>query len=621
MTDDSAHWGQLRTAVIAAAIVGVASVASVVSGSMPAHAARTSALSDAATADVTSRVEARRVDRVTATPDWFDCSATFGPRTECASVELPLDYDRPRGTQTDVAMLRIKANGQKGKLGTLFVNPGGPGASGVLFAADAPFFLSPSVLARFDVVGFDPRGINFSANVRCWKSLGAQSADISGLQIPFPYTSAEERAAVSSAKKFGRACSASGNSLTAHMSTAQVARDMDVLRRVVGDPKLSYLGFSYGSYLGNVYANLFPDRIRAVTLDGVLDPIAWSGTVGDTKVPQTMRLRSGEAASRALDEILRRCARAGPDYCALAAAGDPRSIYTDIVAALKAEPLQIPDPDTGEVYFELTYATAIEFLLGDLYEPDGSALVDNDLSFAWFLLQQRAAPGSVPQTELDRAANALVARLDKARAADDAAHQDSARGAPALGEYSFPYDNGPDSFASVLCTDGRNSSAAGRWPHYADRADTTAPGFGPLWTWTSAPCAARTWTVRDDDAYTGPFSHRTAVPVLVVGNFWDPATSYHGAVTAASLLPNSRLLSSNSWGHTAYGTSECVTRAVDRYLLTAAIPAPRARCTGDVQPFTERLAHPGAPDARRSVPQQHPLPPVVPPLPGAVPRR
>ncbi|MGL5850373.1 MAG: alpha/beta hydrolase, partial [Phycicoccus sp.] len=127
-----------------------------------------------------------------------------------------------------------------------------------------------------------------------------------------------------------------------------------------------------------------------------------------------------------------------------------------------------------------------------------------------------------------------------------------------------------------------------------------------------------TWTVRDEDSYRGPFTRRTVNPVLVVGNLYDPATNYSGAERAADLLPNSRLLSSDSWGHTAYGTSECVTVAMERYLLTRALPAAGTRCVGDVQPFTEPLGD-DEPSQRRATGGRE-LPPVVPPLPGSVPR-
>ena len=161
----------------------------------------------------------------------------------------------------------------------------------------------------------------------------------------------------------------------------------------------------------------------------------------------------------------------------------------------------------------------------------------------------------------------------------------------------------------MLCTDGLNPASAASWPAWAAAADRRAKYFGRLWTWTSAPCASRTWTARDEDVYRGPFTHRTVAPVLVVGTRWDPATNYEGAVAAARLLPNSRLLSNDNWGHTSYGSSQCVTDAVDTYLLTQKVPARGTLCHGDIQPFV------GPPPlaARLAKPDRR-LPPVVPPF-------
>lgn len=574
----------------------------------------------------TSGAEARRVDRVpTPQPAWFDCSSVFGEGNECATVDLPLDYDQPRGATTGVAVLRHLATDQANKIGTLFLNPGGPGGSGVMFAAEAGWFLGADLLERFDIVGFDPRGTNFSDNVRCWANVGAQAVDLAGFSVAFPFTADEETAYVRSSQAFGRACSTTGKPVSGSMSTAEVARDMDVLRRMVGDAQLTYLGFSYGSYLGNVYANMFPDRVRAITIDGVLDPIAWAGTQANAAVPQTARLKSGDGAARALDEILARCGEAGEEYCSFAAGGDPVQGYADIVASLQSAPLVITDPDFGDL--TISYATLISILLSDMYAPDGAAWVDADLTFVRDLLQAPGVPGSAAAAAQDTARTALVEKVRVAQVQADAADAARVSQQAAFG-FDFPYYNGAEAFQSVLCTDGRNPSSADRWPGYADAADLTGPGFAALWTWASAPCASKTWTVRDEDAFVGPFTHGTANPVLVVGNYWDPATNYDGAVNAASLLPNSRLLSSDSWGHTAYGTSACVTDAVDAYLLTLELPAPGTVCIGDVQPFTTPLAVPGEPGAgartvqpdRGGADQPSRLPPVVPPLPGAVPR-
>ncbi len=565
----------------------------------------------------TSAAEARRVDRVkTPRPDWFTCEP-FAPNAECATVPLPLDYDKPSGPTTDVAVLRIPARDPARRIGTLFLNPGGPGGSGVEIAAAAPGFLGADLLDRFDIMGFDPRGTNYSDNVKCWTNLGQQYDAIQPIfDLPFPFERPEVRAYVRASENFGRACSTTGRPLSASMSTAEVARDMDVLRRMTGDKQLTYLGFSYGTYLGNVYANLFPDRVRAVAIDGVLDPVAWAGTAATASVPQTQRLRSGEGATKALNEILVRCRTAGPDRCMLAAAGDPVKKYAEIVADIKAAPVQLVDEQTGEVFFEITYPVLVSFLLSDLYSPDGWMWVDSDLSMVLSLLEPPADPGTPLAERQVAARQGLLAKVKGQAAKTRATAATKQRLARSVG-WAFPYFNGPEAFQSVLCTDGRNPSRASDWATFAARNDSTAPGFGRLWTWASAPCASSTWTVRDEDSYRGPFTRATANPVLVVGNYWDPATNYQGAVKAAKLLPNSRLLSSNSWGHTAYGTSACVTTAVDRYLLTKRVPAAGKTCVGDSQPFTDPVGGPlarGAQGAKK-------LPPVVPPVPGGTPRR
>lgn len=359
---------------------------------------------------------------------------------------------------------------------------------------------------------------------------------------------------------------------------------MDVLRRAFGDKQLNFLGFSYGTYLGQVYANLFPDRVRSIVIDGVLDPIAWAGTSATASIPQTARLRSGEGAAKALHEILVRCAKAGPSVCSFATTGDPVKNYAAIVARAKKGPITLTLPDSMEL--QIGYADLTGILLGALYDPSGSAGIDEFLTQLYTAMQAPAAPGTPAAARQDQAKASLATTL-KARQAAKAAKAPKTGGPFPTG---FPYQNGADAFQSVLCTDGLNPADAGKWPGYADAADKKAPEFGRLWTWASAPCASKTWTTRDEDAYSGPFTRRTVNPVLVVGNYWDPATNYDGAVRAAALLPNSRLISSDSWGHTAYGTSACVTTAVENYLLAKKLPAAGLRCTGDVQPFTTSLA-------------------------------
>lgn len=594
---------------VGALVIGLVPVSAAVAappGTAPAGPTSSQSAPQRLASDRTSPVEARRVDRVpTPRLGWYRCY----DYAECATVRLPLDYDHPAGPKTEIAVLRVRARDQRHRIGSLFVNPGGPGGSGTAIAYAAPQFLGDGVLDRFDVVGFDPRGIGFSDNVRCFRSVKDQTAVLDGLNVAFPYTKAEERAYVASSRALGRACSSSGRPLSGSMSTAEAARDMDVLRRAVGDRKLTYLGFSYGTALGQYYANIFPDRVRAVTVDGVINPQSWVGTPATAGVIQDDRLRSADGAYKALREILVRCDRAGGQTCAFAG-GDPVANFDLVARRLRAKPLVIDDPDFGRI--TLTYADFVGTVLGYLYSPDGYQPI-TDLAAQVLTLTEPPATATAAQRA---AARRVVAK----RLGTVAGHGRPAR--------DFPYDNSFETYLGVACTDGLHPAEAGSWPALTARSDRRAPYFGKAWAWGTAPCARRTWTVRDEDAYRGPFTRRTAAPMLVVGNFWDPATNYNDAVSSARLLPNSRLLSSNSWGHTAYGTSACVTDAVDAYLLRGALPAVGTVCVGDVQPFAARRTSAPARTTRPSTvladltdhasvsgPKQ--LPPVVTrPLPG-----
>ncbi|WP_433306424.1 alpha/beta hydrolase [Actinoplanes sp. CA-030573] len=535
-----------RTVLVAGLVASVL----VAGAAAPASAA-------AATTDHTSAQERKRVDSVpTPKLGWYKCYDI----AECATTRLPLDYDNPKGATTEIAVLRIKAKDQKHKIGSLFLNPGGPGGSGTGIAYAAPDFLSKSVVDRFDIVGFDPRGIAFSDNVKCFKSVKDQTAVLGQMNVAFPWGKAEEKKYVDAAKKFGKACSTTGKPLSGSMSTAEVVRDMEVLRRAVGDKKLNYLGFSYGTAIGQYYANMFPDRFRAIVVDGVLDPEHWVGTKKTANLEQDARLHSADGAYRALQEILKRCDKAGEKYCAFAA-GNPVKNFDVIAQKLRAKPLVVSDENGS---FTITYADFVGGILGDLYDVGAGDWVTQDAQYIWTLLN----PASAKAKAVARAGLLKRIRDAKKKAARD-----------------FPYDNGFESFAGVDCTDALHPKDAGQWPALMAQADKRAPYFGRAWGWSTAQCARNTWTVRDEDAYTGPWNRKTASPVLIVGTKWDPATNYDDAVSASKRLPNSRLLSNTNWGHTSYGTSACATGAIDTYLLKLTLPAKGKVCEGEYQPF------------------------------------
>jgi pimeloyl-ACP methyl ester carboxylesterase len=534
-----------------------------------------------ATYDKTSAKEKRRVDSVpTPKLDWYTCYGDY----QCATVNLPRDYDHPKGAKTEIGLLKYAARNPKAKIGTLFVNPGGPGASATEFAMAAPGLLSASLLDRFDVVGVDPRGIGASSTVQCFPSPREQAPVLDTLYgAAFPYGATAEKAFVKASRTLGQGCSSTGRPLSTSMSTAEVARDMDVLRRAVGDKKLSYLGFSYGTYLGQVYANLFPDRVRAVAVDGVLDPVGWAGTKATKNLPLEQRIASAEGAYKALHEILVRCDKAGGQLCRFAP-GDPVANLKLIADRLKKAPIQLPDPFTGET-FKYDYPAFVSDLLFGLYFSDGASFIESMLSDLIILTEPPAQRGDAGQRASQRTAalRSLVKTVDTLKSRREADHK-------ATG-YGFPYDNSIDSFASVTCTDSLETTDIADYPRFGVEADKRAPYFGRLWTWGSAMCAGNAFSGNDEDSYRGAFKKKTIKPVLFVGNYYDPATNYAGAVKGAKLAPNSRLLRSDSWGHTAYGTSDCVTDGVDNYLLKLALPSKKV-CVGDDQPFTDESGGP-----------------------------
>jgi pimeloyl-ACP methyl ester carboxylesterase len=242
----------LTAALASLALTGLACT------SGPADAAALAARTGTAAAGAgrMSAAYAHLADRVpTPILHWTTCRKT----AQCATAELPLDYEHPHGAKIRVALLRIKANDPRHRLGTIFVNPGGPGDSARDWAALLPQGVPKVILDRFDIVGADPRGVGGSTRIRCFATKAEQlRAEAPFTATPFPGTPAQQRSWIDAAEALGRACSTTARPIASAMSTTQNALDMDVLRRAVGDRKLTYFGESYGSYLGLVYANMFP---------------------------------------------------------------------------------------------------------------------------------------------------------------------------------------------------------------------------------------------------------------------------------------------------------------------------------------------------------------------------
>lgn len=499
--------------------------------------------------------------------NWSPCYKEFGV-FECGILHVPLDHSARNGATINIAVIKKPAADPARRIGSLVFNPGGPGGSGVDFVLFAGEFLyTPEVRARFDFIGFDPRGVWRSTPLRCFGNLN-QSIDAFGVPFPYPTTPAEEAAWEAADRRLVDACVQRGGRILNFMSTADVVRDLDLLRQALGERQLTFAGYSYGSFLGVTYANLFPRNVRAMVVDGVLDPIAWTTGTGDAaSVPFSTRLRSDQGAAATLNEFFRLC-DSGAAQCAFS--GNSAERFAALAARLRAQPLTIVNPDGSS--FQFTEAFLIANALGAMYD-----------SFSWpafaeFLaaLEMAATPQQLGlKLEAFRGAIGLVTK----------------RGFP-------NYPNFAEGFQGVACADSDNPRTYAAWSASAAEAAAQYGYFGPIWTWISSPCAV--WPGPAAGRYTGPWSNTTANPVLVVGNYYDPATRYEGAQTVAALLPNSRLLSLNGWGHVSLFLSACADEAVSRYLLDLTLPPPGAVCNQDVVPFATgaALASRGSPDFR-----------------------
>lgn len=478
--------------------------------------------------------------------DWQPCGDDY-PGTDCAIAKVPMDYGQPHKAMTSIALARIPATDQANRIGSVFVNPGGPGGSGVGLVLDGfGQFLEANLGGRFDVIGFDPRGVGASDPLHCFESEDALNGYF-GAQPAFPYQRDQYRPFFDAYSGLGDRCLDGSDPVARHMSTANVARDMDLLRQAVGDAKLTYLGFSYGSYLGNTYANMFRNNVRALVIDGVLDPRLWSSG---------FQIVSDRVATEAeFGEFLRLCDEAGPD-CAFAAPEGSRARWEALADAIKLQPLDLGE---GFIY---TYDFLIADAASAMYAPEVWGGPEGAAAFFDFLAD--AALG-----DQAAAANAGLVR---------ASLIDRLKPAPPI---EPDYDNSLDAYFGNQCADTQ-------YPHtlaaflLTDRFAAAGSRFGPYWWWFNAGCAD--WPVARD-RYAGPWTARTSAPVLVVGNYFDGVTDYAGAQASARLLKNSRLLSYAGWGHTAYGRSACVTDHVNAYLIDGTLPPVATVCPANPNPF------------------------------------
>ncbi|USX52430.1 alpha/beta hydrolase [Lentzea sp. HUAS12] len=472
-------------------------------------------------------------------------------RLSCATQEVPVDHSRPRGEKTGIAMMKRPANDPARKIGSIFLNPGGPGGSGLIRGAIAKNYFQPAVLDRFDIVGFDPRGVARSAPMRCFRTQ-EEAAAVNDGWFSLPITQAEIASSIKQSKAYTDYCKINAGPLLNHMSTEAVARDLDIMREAVGDAQLNFVGFSYGTLLGSTYANIFPSRTRAMVIDGNVDPRL---RLTDGAQYDRERARGFEIA---LDAVLKRCDSAGVAKCAFA--GDARGKFEALKAALAKGPATLPNGT------QVTLADVVGRVAGDLYSIARIAPLAAWLQSIHTALNPSLATMSVQSTvELAEPLNNGAGRFDVDPLPDT------------------PY-TADDSYYGVNCTDKPFSRTTRTWAATAAKWEKESPTFGRYQA-ASDLLTCATWPTRHPDRWIGPWNKKTKNPIVVVGNYYDPATQYLFAQRMAKQLGNARLISVDAFGHCILGRSAATDAAVAKYLVELVAPEDGQVFQPNVQPF------------------------------------
>lgn len=476
---------------------------------------------------------------------WRACGAPF----ECATLRVPLDHARPAGRQIEVALARQPARDPDRREGAILVNPGGPGASGIEFTRAIVGSFSAEIRDRFDIVGFDPRGVGASTPLVCHDSIQR----LAGLD-PVPATDDQWAEAARLAREFAALCAQRGGELLPHLGSLDVVRDMDRIREALGDQRVSYVGYSYGTLLGLLYADRYPDRVRAFVLDGAIDPTI-SGDEG--------MAAQAVGFERAIDGFNANCRARS---CPLAADGrEPWAAVTDLVERARTRTIPSTAADRaagpGEVFTGAIQA---------LYRPGSWRALERAVNEA------RADDGST------------FVRLTDAY----------------LGRQGDDYANQTEMNAAVNCLDYEFSRDPAHYRALQPTLAAVAPRIGPSMAPTGLLCAY--WPAPPQPIR---LAGGAPSPTLIIGTTNDPATPYEWALGARRALPNSVLLTHEGDGHTVYLTgNRCVDVVVNAYLLTLATPQDGAICargatgapTAPPTPPARAIATPvlAAPEAR-----------------------
>ncbi|MER6597968.1 alpha/beta hydrolase [Streptomyces parvus] len=506
---------------------------------------------------------------------WTDCD-TEG--YACARLTVPRDYADPGNGETFVLpVARAEAGKPDRRIGSLVYNPGGPGAAGVQSleeGMDEAF--GRAARDHFDIVAFDPRGVGASVPaLTCTASddeaegeeeeeEAAEPPVSEGVAPLHPRTEEERTAADEGARAAAEDCERHSGGLLRHVGTRDTARDLDVLRAALGERELTYLGWSYGTSLGTAYAELFPRRVRAMVLDGAIDPsLDWSQRV----------LSQSAGFRRSVDDYADHCAEVAGDSCPADSPEAIRALIERLYTRAEREPLPVSEDSSYAEYGGMDATAVLDAVSMAMYTPEDQ----------WEPLSRAlAAADAGDATELGALDEEEPAPAEEDPADEDPAAEDTGDGTEEDGgdddgpvAEEPPVDNEGAALTAVNCLDVPHPRDLDAYWDALPRAEKAAGVYGTAGVTAELTC--RGWPSGDRTP------HRVdadgVVPVLVVGTTGDPSTPYEEAVSLADQFPGGMLLTYEGMGHTAYGRGDaCVTEQVDAYLVGLEPVRPDATC-------------------------------------------
>ncbi len=451
---------------------------------------------------------------------WSTCS---GGR--CAWLKVPLDYARPGGETVDIAVYMEAATDKKAVVGDLVVNPGGPGQSGIQYAAASSYVFRKALTRHFNIVGFDPRGVGQSDPLKCW---GTAQMDSFLAADPMPSSPREIRDASAQMKAYGDSCLRNTGALARHMSTEDVVRDMDILRAALRQPRLDYFGASYGTMIGATYADIFPKNVGRMVLDGAMDPKLSN---------YELNLTQAKGFEVALRAYLADCVKQGGCVLGNTTAAAEATIQK-LLAEIRSKPLPTSDPKRP-----LTEGLAVMGIIEPLYSRE-----------LWSTLTT-ALTGAIRGQ-----GSALLALADLYS------------GRTAKG-YT---DNSMNVLYNVDCLDDGESTPPGKVAGHFAEFEKASPTFGKMFAWSLTGCAS--WPIKSAKR---PHAVKAAgaPPILIVGTTRDPATPLAWAEGLVKELESGVLVIRDGDGHTGYNQGNvCTDRAVENYLVGNQVPRNGLRC-------------------------------------------